>query len=189
MRTLSTAAAAAMAAASVPLALLVEMDLSSPLNLNTSNLDLVVSGTTYYGTKGLGRIGALQDTAAELRGLQFELSGVPSDLLSLALTEPVQGKAVRIKTAVFDPDTYAALDVRLRWAGRLDVMAVNDGEQSATISVTAEHAGIDLVRPASSLYTDAEQQRLAPGDLFLQFLAEQVEQRVVWPAREFFLRK
>lgn len=186
MRALTTAAAAALSSASVPIVLLVEMDLSSPLNLNTSNIDLVISGTTYFGTKGLGRIGALHDTAAELRGLQFELSGVPSDLLSLALSEPVQGKAVRVKTAVLDPSTYAVLDTRLRWAGRLDVMAIADGEQSASISVSAEHAGIDLVRPASSLYTDAEQQRLAPGDLFFQFLADQVEQRVVWPAREFF---
>lgn len=186
MRTLTTAAAAALSAASVPIALLVEMDLTSALNLNTSNLDLVVSGTTYYGTKGLGRISALQDTAAELRGLQFELSGVPSDLLSLALSEPVQGKAVRVKTAVYDPSTYAVLDVRLRWAGRLDVMAISDAEGASSVTVTAEHCGIDLVRPASSLYTDTEQQRLAPGDLFFQFLADQVEQRVVWPSREFF---
>lgn len=188
MRTLTTAAATALTGEAVPIALLVEMDLSSPLNLNTSNLDLVVSGTTYYGTKGLGRIGAMQDTASELRGLQFELSGVPSDLLSLALSEPVQGKAVRIKAAILDPSTYAVLDVRLRWAGRLDVMAISDGEPAGTISVTAEHAGIDLVRPASSMYTDAEQQRLATGDLFFQFLADQVEQRVVWPAKEFFRR-
>lgn len=186
MRALTTAAATALSGKSVPLALLIEMDLTSALNLNTSNLDLTISSTTYYGTKGLGKISAIEESSAEVKGLQFELSGVRSDMLSLALSEPIQGKAVRLKIAVFDPSTYAVLDTRLRWAGRLDVMTVQESDNGSVISVSAEHAGIDLTRPASSLYTDAEQQRLASGDLFLQFLADQIEQRVVWPSAEFF---
>lgn len=186
MRTLTGAAITAISGKTLPMALLIEMDLTAALNLNTSNLNLVIGGTTYYGTKGLGKIGAIEESSAEVRGLQFELAGVRSDMLSLALSEPVQGKAVRIKTAIFDPATYTVLDTRLRWAGRLDVMTIADADQASVITVTAEHAGIDLTRPASSLYTDAEQQRLRAGDLFLQFLADQVEQRIVWPSAEFF---
>lgn len=186
MRTLTTSAAAAIASGMVPLALLVEMDLTAPLFVNTTNADMIIGGSTYYGTKGLGKIAAISESSAEIKGLQFELSGVPSDKISLALSEAVQGKAVRIKTAIFDPSTYAVLDTRLRWAGWLDVMAISDGEQTATITVSAEHAGVDLTRPSSSLYTDAEQQRLATGDLFLQFLADQVEQRIVWPTADWF---
>lgn len=186
MRTVSTAAAAVLAGSAVPIALLVEMDLSSPLFLNTSNLDLVVSGTTYYGTKGLGAIAAMAETPAEVKGLTFTLSGVPSTSISLALSEPVQGKAVRIKLAILDPSTYRVLDVRERWAGLLDVMTINDSAGAATINVSAEHAGMDLARAATSLYSDSEQQRLHGGDLFLQFMSDQVEQRIIWPAAVFF---
>ena len=186
MRVVSPSAAAALAGSGLPIALLIEMDLSSALYLNTSNIDLVIGGTTYYGTKGMGQIAPMADTPAEVRGLTFQLGGCPSDKIALALSEPVQGKAVRIKTAVLDPSTYAVLDTRLRWAGRLDVMTINDAPGAATISCSAEHAGMDLARAASSLYSDAEQQRLQPGDLFLQFLADQVDQKVVWPNREFF---
>lgn len=186
MRTVSSPAAAVLASGVVPMALLIEMDLTAPLNVNTSNINLVVSGTTYMGVGGLGSVAALADTPAEVRGLTFQISGVPSDRISLALSEPVQGKAVRIKTAILDPSTYAVLDTRLRWAGLLDVMTISESGGAATINVSAEHAGIDLSRSAASLYSDAEQQRLNPGDLFLQFMADQVSQRIVWPSVEFF---
>ena len=182
MRVLSAPALAALQSRSLPLAVLVEMALSSPLNLNTASLDLTISGTTYYGTKGLGNIEAVQESASEVRGLKFTLTGVPSTSVALVLTEPVQGKLVTIKLAIFDPITYQILDVRTRWAGRLDVMSIDDGGATSTVSVTAEHAGIDLTRPGNSLYTDAEQQRLNPGDFSMQFLNDQVEQRIVWPA-------
>ena len=188
MRALNAAALAAISGPNLPLALLVEMDLSAPLFLNTSNMDFVIGGSTYYGTKGLGKVAAVSDTAAEVKQLQFELAGVSSSIISVALTEPVQGKAVRLKVAIFDPATYAVLDTRLRWEGKLDVMTISDADPLATITVTAEHGGIDLARPSSSLYTDTEQQRLHAGDLFLQFLADQVEQRITWPSAEFFKR-
>lgn len=182
MRTLSTAALAALQSNPVPLALLVEMDLSTPLNLNTSSLDLVLSGATYYGTKGLGKVDAVQETPAEIKPLKFELSGVPSSHIALALTEPVQGKAVRVKLALFDPSSYQIIETRLRWAGRLDVMEIEDGPQTAVIKVSAEHAAIDLIRPTVSLYSDAEQRRLYSGDPSLQYMADQAEMRIVWPA-------
>jgi len=185
MRTLSTPALAALQARTVPAAVLIEMDLTSALNLCTSNINLVVSGTTYYGTRGLGRIGAAQNTPAEVRNLSFELSGVPSDIVALALNEPVQGKAVRLKLALLDPTSFAVLDAQPFWQGLLDTMNIADNTSGATITVTAEHAGIDLTRPASSFYTDAEQQALNPGDRFFQYTSTQVDQRIVWPDKTY----
>lgn len=186
MKVLSAAAQAVLSGSLVPLVVLIEMDLTTPLNLNTSNLDLVVSGTTYYGTKGVGTIEPIQETDAEVRGLSFELSGVPSTMLALAMLEPVQGKAVRIKVAMLDPATYQVVDVRQRWAGMLDTMTIEESETSSTIKVSAEHAGIDLLRPITSLYSDAEQQRLYPGDLSLQYISDQSDQQIVWPAADWF---
>lgn len=182
MRTLSAPALAALQGRALPLAVLVEMALSTPLNLNTSGLDLTLNGTTYYGTKGLGKIEPVRETPAEVGAIKFTLSGVPSTSIALVLTEPVQGKLVNIKLAIFDVATNQVLDVRTRWSGRLDVMTIDDGGSTGVLTVTAEHAGIDLTRPGNSFYTDAEQQRLNPGDLAFQFLNDQVEQRIVWPS-------
>ena len=187
MRTLGPAALAALQRTPLPVALLVEMDLASaPLYLNTSGVDLVLAGITYYGAKGLGKVNAVQDTPAEIKALSFELSGVQSTSIALVLTEPVQGRPVRIKLCIFDPDTYQPLEVEMRWAGVLDVMAISDGVPGATIQVSAEHIGIDLIRASGSLYSDAEQQRLHPGDPGLQYMADQVDMRIVWPTAAFF---
>lgn len=192
MRTLAPIASAALAMSPLPLALLVEMDLAQPLALCTAGVNLTLAGATYIGIGPLGKIDPMQDTAGDVRALSFTLSGVPSSMIALALTEPVQGKAVRVKLAIFDAVTLAVLDVRLRWAGWLDVMTISDaagdGAGAATVSVTAENGGIDLIRPGSSLYSDAEQQRLYPGDVFLQYLADQIDQRIVWPAAAYFKR-
>lgn len=187
MRVLSAQALAAIASPAPPLVLLVEMDLTAPLYLNTSPIDLKIGGIDYWGTKGLGRVDAIRESPAEPPQLRFELSGVPSSMVALALTESIQGKAARIKLAILNPDDYTkALDVRLRWAGQLDVFSIVDTPPTCTLGVSAETAGIDFSRPGDSPYTDAEQQRLFPGDLAFQYLNSQVEQRIVWPTAEFF---
>ena len=185
MLVLSSAAATAMMGRNVPLALFVEMDLSSPLFLNTGGIDLIYSGNTYYGMKGLGTVDVVKDIASEVSNLKFQLQGVSQSLIAEALTENVQGKAVRIKLAILDPTTYQILDVSMRWAGKLDVMTLNTGGGTGTIDVTAEHAGIDLIRPGNSLYTHTEQQRLHPGDLAFQYMDDQIDQKIVWPAATF----
>ena len=35
-------------------------------------------------------------------------------------------------------------------------------------------------------YTDIDQQRLYPGDLFLQYVTDQAEKTIVWPKAEYF---
>ena len=184
---LSPAELTALQSNPLPLAVLVEMYLAEgPLFLNTSSLDLTIGGSVYYGTKGLGKIGAVQETPAEIKQLTFELSGAPATQVAFALTEQVQGRTVNIKLAIFDPSTYQVLGAHLKWSGYLDALTITDSPSAATITVTAEHAGIDLIRPSGSLYSDAEQERLYPGDPSLQYLVDQVDLRVVWPAAAYF---
>lgn len=187
MRILSGAELTALASSPCPLALLVEMDLTVPQYLSTggNNLSSVDGSITYAGLQGLGKVGVVSDSPSEIKPLQFELSGVPVDKVSLAETEPVRVKAVRIKLGLFDPSTYRLLRAILIWSGKLDMLTFIDGSPTASIAVQAEHDGADLTRPSTSLYTDAEQQRLYPGDLFFQYVTDQIDQRIVWPDASF----
>lgn len=189
MRILSTAGQAAIASGNVSLALLFELDLDGGgLYLNQSRLDLVINGRTYAGTHGLGQVGEIVDKSAEMPRLSFSISGVPAAKVALALSEPVQGRAVRVLLAVFDSATGAVLDVVKRFAGWVNVMALADGRESATINITVESGTRDLLRPCNVRYSHADQQLLAPGDMAWQFNADQVERRIVFPAREWFLK-
>lgn len=185
MRSLSSPTLSALQASALPVALLVEMELSTPLYLCTGALDLVWSGSTYWGTKGLGAINAIADTPSDIKAMSFTLSGVPATQVALVLGDAIQGKTVRIRSALFDPNTYQVLDVRLIWQGVLDVVSIEDGAPTSTIQVTAEHAAIDLIRSRASYYSDAEQRRLCGGDPSLQYIADQTEQRIVWPAASY----
>ena len=80
--------------------------------------------------------------------------------------------------------SYQLADLHQRWLGRLDVFTINGGGRSgaAAIRVTAEPTAIDLMRPLVSLYSDAEQRRLHPGDPSLQYMVDQQDVRIVWPA-------
>lgn len=185
MRSLSSAITSALASSSVRIAQLVEMQLTQPLRLNTSPWDLAWSGNTWFATYGLGRIDPIEDSPGELKGLRFELSGVPSTVLATALSEPIQGKPINIYTAVFDAQCQI-LDVLLDWSGRLDTMPIAEDGERATIAVTAEHIGVDLLRPAGINFSHQDQGRLHPGDQFFEYVIDQSDQQVVWPAAAFF---
>ncbi len=186
MRTLTSGAASALQASSVSIALLVEMDLTEPLFLNSSRMTLTIGGTDYLGLGPLGQVAPIRETSAELPQLGFQLSGVPPDMVALMLAEPVQGKAVRVKTAIFDPATGAVLDVALRYAGLLDVMGMSDGLESASISVSSESITLGLLRPTGQYFNDSDQQALHPGDLAFQYVNEQAEEKITWPAASFW---
>lgn len=188
MRPLSAGAIAAIAADRVTVALLVEMLLSGGnLFLNHSRLDLVVNGQTYLGSHGLGQVGEVANTSSEMPKLQFSMSGAPSDKIALALTEPVRGKPVRVKAALFDTGTGAVLDVMSLYAGWLDLMSISDGRDSgATLVVTSESGTRDLLRPCNVLYTHADQLLLVDGDMAFQFQSAQVEQKILFPALTWF---
>lgn len=186
MKTLSTIGLAAISSGNVPMALLISMAFSSPLNLCTSNVPLVARGITYVSVAGIGKITSVQNTASEIKQLQFELSGVPTANIGLLLGSSIQGTPVTISLALLDPATFGVTDVVPLWAGALDTMTLDDGATASTISVTAEHVGIDLNRPSPLYYTDADQQALHPGDLFFQYTSTQFDQQIVWPNAAFW---
>lgn len=187
MRSLSPATAAALSGEPV-LIMLVEMLLTSPLRLNTSGWTIAHAGADWLGTGGLGSVEAIESDGAELKGLRFEISGTASSRVSTALSEPVQGRPVNIYTAIAT-STPAGLIIHaaeLEWPGRLDTMSVAEQGDTATISVTAEHIGIDLLRPAGINFSDQDQQRLHPGDRFFKYVINQAEADIVWPAASWY---
>lgn len=184
MRTL-LAPAAAVLGNRLALAQLVEMDLTVPLYVTTARDTIVWSSKTYIGGRQTA-IDAIKDQGGEVVGVAFQLSGVPNDLLAIALAEPIQGKAVRVYTCLMDPDTQAILDVLPAWAGTLDQMPVSQGIDTSVITVTAEHRGITFASPKGKRYSDGDQQALYAGDLSLSHIVAQATHQDTWPAAEFF---
>lgn len=191
MKTYSASVLAALAAGQVVVVQLVELQFpSGTIALNTSNWHLVWAGVTYQGAYGLGSVSPVKDSPGEIQGISFTLSGGDSSSIALALDSAaeVQGTRTIIRTAILDTTTFQILDAPIDWAGTLDTMSIEEDNNQATISATAESAAVDLLRGNLSTYSDADQQALFPGDVAFEYVVSQVDQPVVWPAREYFFQ-
>lgn len=188
MRTLNAPALALLAriqqGEQIPLVQLVQMDLSATVRLTTAG-HVVQWGGQDWLPAGLGSIEPIEDAAGEVQALQFVLPGVTSEQIAIALTEPVEGKAVRVYDALIDPATGVVADAVLAWSGTLNVPGIEDGPTAAVV-VTAEHRGLHALRAKPSRYTNDEQQRLHPGDTSLDIDPLTDAAPIAWPAASYF---
>lgn len=185
MRTIA-APALALLPGHMALVQLTEMRFSSgTIYIANCRDDIVYGGNTYLGGKQMA-IDPIKDQGGQVQGLNFSLNGVPSDLLALALVEPIQGRPIIVSLAIMDPDSQVILAVDQVWSGTMDVMPITQDGISATVSVTAEHRGISFARPKGVKYTDLDQRMLYPLDASLQYIVSQSTHKDVWPAAGFF---
>lgn len=190
MRALSTAGQALLARVKagepVGWVQLVLMDLSAPLRLTTAGRDLPWAGEVWH-TAGIGSIDPIEDGSGELQGLSFTMPGVDQAQLALVLSEPVEGRDVRVWDALVNPDNGQVEEAVLAWFGTLNVPSISDG-QDAVVTVTAEHYGMRAVRPKPRRYTAEQQQRMYPGDTSLSFDPATDAAALAWPKASYFRR-
>lgn len=191
MRLLSAPALAVLAGENAALVQLVYMGFSpTPLTLNASNFDFSYGGLLYKGAGILGTVAEVQDSPGEIKGLSFELSGVSTEAVALALdgSNEVQGTPCAIRTALID-SSYQIVDAPTDWVGTLDTMSISEDGDTCTISVTAESSAVDLLRGSPITYSDADQKALYPGDRGFEFVLSQVDAPIIWPKRQWFIDK
>lgn len=185
MRSMTPAMEAAVQAEIVSRTVAVEMDFPSGLlRVNGSPADFQILGNTYLGIGGLGAISATEESA-ELRayGLTLSLSGIPRDMVAVALGQAYQGRRVTVWEVLFHTETWAVLaDPVVVFRGRMDTMDVRMGEM-ATIIVKAENRLADWERPRIRRYTDEDQQQAHPGDRGFRFVSATAEKEIIWPGR------
>lgn len=182
-RSLTTPAQDAIVAKVFRAASIVQLDFDSgPVRFWGGIGPLPWNGNTFTGAGNLGNVSAVEETAeTKATGLTFSLSGIPSELIAVALGEHYQGRACAMWIGLFDENWALIDDPVLAFSGRMDVMLVEDGGRTCTIQVTAENRLIDLDRPNETrYYTDQDQQAEYSGDRFFEFVPAMQEAVVVW---------
>jgi len=191
MRTLDTDATTALAGVAVAIVQLIKIEFpEATLAYNTSNRDFTYDEVLYKGAYGLGTINTIVDQPGQIQGLEFVIGPADGTLMPVALDEAdeVQGSPIELRTAIVDIATGVILDAPIDWRGTADTMhIIEDGEQSI-VRVTAESRAVNLLRGSPSTYSDADQQALYPGDRACEYVVEQADKPVVWPAKEWFRR-
>lgn len=147
--------------------------------------DKVWNGDTYAGVGDLASFGRMEESSiVKASGTVMILSGVKSSWISIALQEDYQGRRAEIYFAVMDASNEVIADPYQLFAGKMDVMEIEDNGQEATISVSVENDLIDLFKARLRNYTPEDQKIYFPNDRGLDFIPFIQDAEVIWKEKE-----
>ena len=154
------------------------------LNLWTGYNDIFFDSKTFVGSGNLLDISKLEETSdIKAIGMVVKLSGIDSNILSEVLTEDVQGISAEIYFGVLattDNETVIVNDPYKIFDGFIDTMAIQEGPETSTITVSIENKLITLERAIARRYTDQDQKNLFPTDKGLEFVDDLQNKSLVW---------
>lgn len=183
-RQLTPAFIAAIQAKEVYPALLLRGEFDSGnLLLWTGLGQIEVGGETYTGAGTLLGIDPVEETASiQSTGTKLTLSGISSQVVSLAMQEPYQGRLVEIWLALFTAGNVLIDDPSILFSGRADQMVLSDEGTTCSIVLTAENRFVDLQRARIRKYEDQDQKIDYPADRGFEFLSVIQDVPLKWGA-------
>jgi len=139
------------------------------------------AGQSWSGAGALLGLGAIEETSEVVAGgTSVSLSGVPLDLVQMAIAEARQGLPGRVWLGLLTPEGQIIADPVLAFAGRLDVPEITDDADSCRITISYESRLIDLNTARSWRYTHESQQALHPGDLGFEYVTAIQDREITW---------
>ncbi len=150
---------------------------SGTLRLWTGVGSREINGNEYIGAGNFLQISEMQETAEiQAAGATLTLSGIPTELLSIALSEPYQQRPARIYFGLVG----AEADMAEVFTARMDQMTIEEGPESSIIQLSIENVLVDLERPRVLRYTNNDQQSRFPGDRGFEFVETIQNREVFW---------
>ena len=138
--------------------------------------DRVIQGQTYTGTGSLLSISGMEEAAdMSAKSSTVSMSGIPGELVSLALQESYQNRPCRILFGVVN-----STDIVESFAGFMDKMSIEDSGDTATITMSIESKWVKLDRLIARRYTSESQKSRYATDTFFDFVADLQDKEVVW---------
>lgn len=143
--------------------------------------DLSWGGNTYVGVGTLGAISSVAEASeVSAKGITVTLSGIPSDMISLVLSDVRQGAVGKVHMGFLNSSGVVIDDPILMFEGKLDIPSIQEGADTSSITLSYESRLIDLQRARESRYTNEDQQRAFAGDLGCEYVASLQEFSVTW---------
>lgn len=183
-------------------------DGNQTVRLWTGYGQLVYQGISYFGTGTLLTVDSVEETTEiSAKGATLTLSAVPSEILSLALSEPYQGRKCNIYFGMFgranttsqlkdESNAYILLEDGSRinveiqesveasltqiFSGYMDQMDISESAETSTIQLKVENKLIDLERVRVARYTSGYQKSKYPNDKGLDFVEDLQKKEIFW---------
>tara|TARA_R110002153_G_scaffold19517_2_gene67257 strand:- start:3735 stop:4364 length:630 start_codon:yes stop_codon:yes gene_type:complete len=177
-------------------------DNQNTLRMWTGQGTLVLeNGTQWVGLGTLLNISTVEETSEiAVKGAVLTLTGVASETLSLALSQPYQGRVCNIYFGTLlkgfiqqENESYILLQDGGRiylqessktlneiFSGYMDQMNISEGADTSTIELTVENKLIDLERARVARFTSAYQKSVYSGDRGLNFVESLQDKPISW---------
>ena len=147
------------------------------------DLSMTAGGSTNTFT-GLGDLLGVspisESDQIEAIGASLSLTGIKSSFISTALTGNYTNRNASIFFGVFDTSKNVISDVYTLFKGKMDIMKIDEGSESATITLNLENRLIALDRPLNRRFTHEDQQERFSGDLGLEFVPDLQDKEIIW---------
>lgn len=139
-----------------------------------------IDGDTYLGSGDLMTIGDVE-TVADMSApaMNITLSGMPGDIVSLALQEPYQRRDCRIYFGAIINDA-GDHSVFTAYVGELNKMTIQDEAESGTINVLIDSKMVEAQKSSNRRYTSESQKSRYSDDTFFDYVALIQDAEIVW---------
>ena len=153
---------------------------SGTLYLNSTERNVTWGGNQYLGAGNISSVSDIEETSElQANGVNFQITGIPSTYISVALTTEYQGSNATEYLGFFNNAYGLVDDPFIIFVGKVDTMAISLSN-TATIELDIENRLIDWERPRISRFTNEEQQNLYSGDKGLEFVDSVAEKELFW---------
>lgn len=156
-------------------------DNDQTLRMWTGLGELSYNSLIWYGAGNLLTIEAIEETSeTAARGATVTLSAIPTEVVSLALSEPYQGRKATIYFGAHVEGQLDSASMTEVFSGYMDQMSIEEGPTNSSIQLSIENKLIDLERPRTARFTSAYQKSLYPDDLGLDFVEDLQTKQISW---------
>ena len=139
------------------------------------------SSNTFTGLGDLMNVSAISESdQIEAIGASLSLTGIKSSLISTALSANYTNRNASIFLGLFDTNKSVIADVYTLFKGKMDIMKIDEGPESATIVLNLENRLIALDRARNRRYTHEDQQLSFSGDLGFEFVPDLQDKEIIW---------
>ena len=139
------------------------------------------SSNTFTGLGDLMNVSPISESdQVEAIGASLSLTGIKSSLISAALSANYTNRNASIYLGLFDTSKSVIADVYTLFKGKMDIMKIDEGAETATITLNVESRLIAFDRPKERRFTHEDQQERFSGDLGLEFVPDLQDKEIIW---------
>lgn len=187
MRTLSSAIAAASVAPVIRCIFMVRIDFDSGTVAWHSGFGIITYNSVDYS--GVGTLGTIsqvkEEPGVKSSSLSLVISGIKTEVVSMAMSEPYMNRKAWVHMQVLDDqDRPYTQEPLLLFKGTLDGINGTFGNE-ASFQISTKSRLADWERPRTLRYTDADQQKLYPGDKGMEYIPQLSQRQLIWPRAAF----